>query len=166
MWDKLVRDRIVVRVIDAKLGEYLINVDNLVLASCIQKSNQYLTNHEHVKKIEIFGNDNNIEVLGLGKHEGFRLYGAQRNVISRTCFFGNKEPHKKEEYLAKSSVCHECKWKSHWARARSCKSEQKNRKNDEVSQTSEKNLDESAKGLLPKWSMTRRGYNKHRHSEP
>ena len=31
MRDELVRDRIVVGVIDAKLGEYLIKVDNLVL---------------------------------------------------------------------------------------------------------------------------------------
>ena len=38
---------------DEKLREYLIDVDNLTLASCIQKSKQYVSHHEHVKKMEV-----------------------------------------------------------------------------------------------------------------
>ena len=95
MRDELVRDRIVVGVNDAKLREYLIDVDNLTLASCIQKSKQYVSHHEHVRKMEASGNDENIDVLGKGKYKGSRPYGTQGSGSSKTCFFCNKEPHGK-----------------------------------------------------------------------
>ena len=70
MRDELVRDRIVVGVNDAKFMEYLIDVDNLKLVSCIQKSKQYVSYHKHMRKMEASGNDENIDVLGKGKYKG------------------------------------------------------------------------------------------------
>jgi hypothetical protein len=48
----LVRDRIVVGVRDHNLRQYLIDIDNLTLETCIQKAKQYETFHEHAKKME------------------------------------------------------------------------------------------------------------------
>ena len=82
MRDELVRDRIVVGVNDAKLREYLIDVGNLTLASRIQRSKQYVSHHEHVRKMEASGNDENIDVLGKEKYKGYRPYETQGNVNS------------------------------------------------------------------------------------
>ena len=107
MRDELVRDRIVVRVNDAKLREYLIDVDNLTLASCIQKSKQYVSHHEHARKMKASGNDENIEVLRKGKYIGSRPYGAQRSGSTKTCFFATRSHiGKKTVRLGAQSVMH------------------------------------------------------------
>jgi len=51
--DDLIRDRIVIRVNDSELREYLIDLDNLTLLKCIQKSKQHVSNHGQVLEISM-----------------------------------------------------------------------------------------------------------------
>ena len=72
MSDELVRDRIVVRVNDLKLQEYLINVDDLTLSSCIQKAKQYTSHQDQMRRVELQSQDEIVDSVGSSKHRNAR----------------------------------------------------------------------------------------------
>lgn len=153
MRDELVRDRIVVGVNDPKLREYLIDVDGLDLASCVQKSKQYISHHDHIRRMEVPTVDENVDSVGQGKARNYKSgsykgQGAQSSGSAKTCYFCSKEPHKREKCPAKLSTCHACKLKGHWAKSKACKGKQKrSNQNDEVLENEEGTVEDSVEGL-------------------
>jgi hypothetical protein len=146
MRNDLVRDRIVVGVSDQKLREYLIDVDNLTLPTCIQKAKQYVSHHDHAKRMENADTDN-LDALskrGRGTTTSSNTYTDTRKTSNagggKTCAFCGKEPHKRDRCPARFSVCHSCKQKGHWAKSRACKGQKGEKtkydnQNDKVNET-------------------------------
>ena len=62
MKSDLIRDRIVVGVKDKKLREYLMDIDDLDLNKCIQKSKQWVSNHQQTSKFE-YSDDENVDAV-------------------------------------------------------------------------------------------------------
>ena len=58
MKSDLIRDRIVVGVKDKKLREYLMDIDDLDLNKCIQKSKQWVSNHQQTSKFDDVEDEN------------------------------------------------------------------------------------------------------------
>lgn len=135
--DELVRDRIVVGVKDQKLREYLIDLEDLDLAKCIQKSKQFTANHGQASKFQEVSRDNVDTVFqrkterpdkpGVKKQEsGSRdsFPSASRDSFpsaANPCYWCAKPFHKGRRCPAKESVCMACKGKGHWAKSKACK---------------------------------------------
>jgi len=142
MRDELVRDRIVVGVRDMKLREYLIDVENLTLSSCIQKAKQYISHHEQIKKMDESVDENLDDVHHKSKQSNSKT--AASSGFVKTCPFCNKQPHHRTKCPARFSICHACKVKGHWAKSRACKGKttQTPTRNEEVSeQTTESGVE-------------------------
>jgi len=150
MRDELVRDRIVVGVNDAKLREFLINVDNLTLSSCIQKAKQYTSHQDQMRKVELPSQDDNVDSVGAPRSRNHKTQGInKRTGFVKTCAFCNKEPHNRDKCPARFSVCHSCKQKGHWSKARVCRGRQRKEttnQSDEVTQN-EYTEEENVEGL-------------------
>ncbi|XP_067937197.1 uncharacterized protein [Watersipora subatra] len=144
--DEMVRDRIVVGVADDKLREYLIDVEDLDLNKCITKAKQYVSHHAQVLKMtsQEMGTENldtvkqsqSVDIVrqyrtGYQARSGddyrqdrFSSQKRQGPINSKErpkCDFCNKPAHPKDRCPARNSICHMCKGRGHWARAKVCK---------------------------------------------
>lgn len=127
MKDDLVRDRIVVGVDDSKLREYLIDLDELTLAKCIQKSKQYVSHHEQAAKLDSW-NEDSVESLSSQRksqvptRRGESGRSVGQDAVSK-CFFCGRG----HQGLcpARKSTCHICKRTGHWAGSRACKAKKR-----------------------------------------
>ena len=133
----LIRDRIVVGVKNQKLREYLIDLEDLDLNKCIQKSKQYTSNHGQTFFVQESSNDNTdeLENLNLKRQERgqnqrtYRPGEQERAPIRREfrpseenpCKFCNKSFHRGRFCPAKDTKCNVCNEKGHWARSKACK---------------------------------------------
>ena len=80
MRNDLARDRIVVGVNDQKLREYLIDVEDLTIEKCIQKAKQFVSHHDHARKMEQSTGDNlDSTEANSGKYEELDQVDRQRN---------------------------------------------------------------------------------------
>lgn len=116
--DELVRDRIVVGVSDRKLREYLIDVDELDLHKCIQKSKQWVSNHEKSSQFDHAGEDNVDGVQVPKPSNSAKVFQPSRD---NPCKFCNNISHKWGKCPALHSTCRVCKVKGHWAASPLCK---------------------------------------------
>ena len=144
MRDELIRDRIVVGVEDNKLREYLIDVDNLDLATCIRKAKQYVTHHAQVLKIAPSTDDNLDAVSRRTAYSSVKKTQAFPQGRNK-CVFCGKGAHPRDRCPARNSRCHRCKEIGHWARSAVCK-EKKNPSNEEV--VSEETTEDTLEGLF------------------
>lgn len=79
MKDKLIRDRIVVGVSDKKLRDYLIDIDDLDLNKCIQKSKQYVAHHKQACQFDRVGSENLDAVRKYSNNKSYRGQQSQRS---------------------------------------------------------------------------------------
>ena len=128
MKDDLIRDRIVVGVKDSKLREYLMDVDDLDLKKCIQKSKQWISNHMQNTKFEERG-DENLDTIGSAKPEKKEkpksYYDKDKISREKPCELCNRPFHRGRNCPAKFSVCKACGEKGHWAKSPRCKKSSK-----------------------------------------
>lgn len=118
--DDLIRDRIVIGVNDPKLREYLIDVEDLTLQRCIQKAKQYVSHHEQAARMDS-GHDDALDMLRRPGGKSESRQGSVEPTGGKKCFFcGRAYPHR-SRCPAKSSTCHDCGLKGHWAGTKSCK---------------------------------------------
>lgn len=148
MKNDLIRDRIVVGVKDKKLREYLMDVDDLDLNKCIQKSKQWINNHQQTQKFEDADDDNNLDSL-MSKQDRMsrQPVKSEDRLPSREkpCERCNKTFHRGKFCPAKFTSCKACSEKGHWARSPLCK--KGSRKINEL-QSSLDNLVEDADTLF------------------
>lgn len=122
--DDLVRDRVVVGVRDQKLREYLIDLDDLDLAKCIQKAKQYTSNHGQASQFRE-GEKDNLDVVVGQKQRRFQSVKPELRPsggrLQSPCFLCGKLFHRNNACPAKETTCKVCNVKGHWARSRACK---------------------------------------------
>jgi len=141
MKDQLIRDRIIIGVNDSKLREYLIDLDDLSLARCIQKAKQHVSQHESTAMIS-GRNDGNIDNVAESKGESVNTVRSSRKFVPREkkktldtkdrCIYCNRNMHARERCPAKRSTCYACGEKGHWAKTKACKGKKQEATNDEV----------------------------------
>ena len=127
--DEMIRDRIVVRLLDAKLSEKRQLDSELTLPKAVNQARQ----SEAVKKQQTLmrndfkestGTKNEVDAV---KTEKFRKDDSSRSPDetpnSNRCYRCGKSPgHVRQNCPAKAAICHKCSKKSHWASV--CKSSQ------------------------------------------
>ena len=122
MKNDLIRDRIVVGVKDKKLREYLMDVDDLDLNKCIQKSKQWVSNHQQTQKFEEADDDNLDSLTSKQDSKAKQQYKSEdRPSREKPCERCNKTFHRGRNCPAKFSVCKACNEKGHWAKSPLCK---------------------------------------------
>lgn len=120
MKSDLVRDRIVVGVRDKKLREYLMDVDNLDLNKCIQKSKQWVSNHQQTQRFDSV-EDDNLDAVASKPERKYQSKSEGRPSRERPCERCNKTFHRGNTCPAKFTSCKACSEKGHWARSPLCK---------------------------------------------
>lgn len=146
MREEMIRDRIVVGVSDDKLREYLIDVEDLDLARCIRKSKQYVSHHAQAARLACTHvGEENLDAVRPSRGTNYarsneegkqdksnseRRQGAMGKEKPR-CEYCNRAAHHRDRCPARNSICHRCKNRGHWARAKACRSVNKAR-TDEV----------------------------------
>ena len=124
MKNELIRDRIVVGVHDSKLREYLINIEDLDLPTCIQKAKQYVANHEQASRMfDSATVAENVDYLQKKRQQDSQKTDkpGKEKLMSEPCIYCNKRIHKWGTCPAAKSTCHACKKQGHWARSKACK---------------------------------------------
>lgn len=147
--DELVRDRIVVGVRDKNLREYLIDIDNLDLPTCIQKAKQYVSHHEQAAKMHgMQANEENADAIEkrgwMSKKPSRRFESYQKEEpsqfkekkLSFECEKCGNMVHKRGFCPAVRSKCLKCNGFGHWAKAKACP------KNNRISEIAEQSSEE------------------------
>ena len=126
MKNELVRDRIVVGVKDKRLREYLIDIDDLDLAKCIQKAKQFVTHHEQSEKLAGSSSDPNLDAIRTqpskpGVNRSSEPKPSNQKGLWKNCWYCKYGPHSRETCPARNAVCNACKLRGHWAKSKICK---------------------------------------------
>ena len=122
MKSDLIRDRIVVGVKDKKLREYLMDIDDLDLNKCIQKSKQWVSNHQQTSKFDDV-DDENVDAVSSRPEKKQSSYpkSSERPSREKPCEMCNRPFHRGKHCPAKFSVCKVCSERGHWAKSPLCK---------------------------------------------
>lgn len=144
--EELIRDRIVVGVRDKNLREYLIDIENLDLPTCIQKAKQYVSYHEQAAKMHTMHNkEDNADAiverrgtLGYTKRAYKQEDQPREKKLSAECEKCGNMTHKKGYCPAGRSRCLKCNGIGHWAKAKACP---KNKRVNEIEEQEPEELE-------------------------
>ena len=78
MKEELIRDRIIIGVNEDKLREYLIDIEGLTLARCIQRAKQYVDQHESTAKMMAGVSNDNLDFVSRSSNPGYGLASRGR----------------------------------------------------------------------------------------
>lgn len=144
MKSELIRDRIVVGVRDTKLQEYLIDVDKLDMAMCIQKAKQYVSHHKQAQLFNKGGADQNIDAIQPRvKKLQDKSKVKKRDEDAGTCEYCGRSAHPRDKCPAKEATCFRCKEKGHYGRSTVCKKLTKAKPVQEVNLSEQSDDEES-----------------------
>lgn len=137
MKGQLIRDRIVVGVRDAKLQEYLIDVEDLDLTKCIQKAKQYVSHHKQAQLFGKAGNTDDQNIDAVRSKDKKSSTAKAETSQAATCQFCGRFEHPRDKCPAKDSTCFRCKEVGHFGRSKACKKTSKSKGVQELNLTEE-----------------------------
>lgn len=144
--DELIRDRIIVGCKDPKLTEYLIDLEDLNLQKCIQKSKLYTSNHSQSRQQIQSQASENVDSVGSKKTQSVSRKSSSGISAENPCPNCGKTFHKNSRCPAAETECRKCNVKGHWANSKVCKS-QKSKNVNAVERTETISTTDTAEAL-------------------
>ena len=144
--NELIRDRIVVGVRDSNLRDYLVDIDDLDLAKCIQKAKQYVSFHEQTRQMggQSQQDKENLDTLMTSKQQSkpdskMKYQNKPDQKLDSRCPGCGRFFHRRGKCPASGVSCFKCGKPNHFSKM--CANKQKVNEMYEDVQTYEEEVD-------------------------